>query len=200
MLTSLSTYRYNTKCLSGFTRGYGRTCFLEVSEPSTPHNETVSPHSQSPSALTELIRQSLSNEDSPTDTEDEEALGSSGVQPVTVREGIISQPNERTSLLLKKVAYGPKGTPTHGSVQDLEDQNTLCETWGESMKGFYAQSKRQAVYAVRIVENPKSWDKKQIFQQAVKQPASYIAPVILGLLLNVLDALSYGMAILTSSL
>ena len=168
---------------------------VEVSEPSTPHNETVSPHSRSLSALTELISQSPATEDSLNDTEDEEAIDSSGVLPVTVREGIISQPNERTSLLLKKVAYGSDCTPTHGSVQDLEDQNPICGIWGKKVKGVYVQSKRQAVHAMRIAKNPKSWNNKQMFQQAVQRPASYIAPVILGLLLNVLDALSYGMAI-----
>ena len=173
---------------------------LEVSEPSTPHNETVSPHSQSPSALTELIRQSPLDEDSPNDTDDEGILSISGVQPVIVRDGIISQPSERTSLLLKKVTYGSEGRPADGSVQDLEDQKTLCESWLKRVKGVYAQSKRQAISAARKVENPKSWGKKQMFQQAVKRPASYIAPVILGLLLNVLDALSYGTQIFMSSL
>ena len=165
---------------------------LEVSEPPTPHNETMSLHTHSPSTLTELIRQPPSDEHSSNDTEDEEAFTTSGVQPVVVREGIISQPSERTSLLLKKVNYGSGGILTEGSVQDLENQKSLWATCGKRVKGFFYQSKRQAISAVMTLDSPKSWDKKQIFHQVIKQPASYLAPVVLGLLLNVLDALSYG--------
>ena len=177
-----------------------REIIPEVSEPSTPHDETVSAHSHSISALAELLRQSLLAEESPHDTEDEEALRSSGVQPVTVREGIISQPHERTSLLLKKAAYCSDSSPKYGSVQDLENQQTTFEILGNRIRGLYVRSKRQAVYAVRRIENSEKWDGRQIFQKVVKRPASYIPPVILGLLLNILDALSYGTTVSVSYL
>ena len=45
---------------------------------------------------------------------------------------------------------------------------------------------------ISIVTNPKSWDRKIFWQQGVVQPVSYLPAVVLGLLLNVLDALSYG--------
>jgi SulP family sulfate permease len=47
----------------------------------------------------------------------------------------------------------------------------------------------------RIVFNPKRWNRKAIWQNAVVEPVGYLPAVILGLLLNILDALSYGMSI-----
>ena len=165
----------------------------EVSELSTPQNEPASYHARSHSALTEMIRQSPPNEDSSNDTEDEGPLRSSGVQPVTVREGIISQPHEQTSLLLKKAAYGSGQSPIYGSAHDLENQRLPAQTLAARLNDAYTHSKAHLIHAFRVVENPKSWDGKEIWTHAVKRPASYVPPVILGLLLNVLDALSYGM-------
>ncbi len=145
-----------------------------------------------------MIYKAPSTDDSPTDTEDEGEPTDTGVQPVTVGEGIISQPNERTVLLLKKVAYGSDSTPKQGSVHDLERQNTFCHLWERRVKGFYTQSKRQAINVLRTLEHPETWDKKEVFHQTIEKPAGYVPPVILGLLLNVLDALSYGKTLLVS--
>lgn len=41
--------------------------------------------------------------------------------------------------------------------------------------------------------NPRQWDRKAILQKGVIFPASLLPAVLLGLLLNILDALSYGM-------
>jgi len=46
---------------------------------------------------------------------------------------------------------------------------------------------------VRVVTNPKSWNTHDVWNYGIRQPGSYIPPVLLGLLLNILDALSYGM-------
>ena len=166
----------------------------EVSEPPSPQNEPISSHVRNTSALTSMIHRIPSTEDSQSETEDDVESTNVGVQPVTVREGIISQPNERTSLLLKKVAYGSDSTPKNGFVDDLEGQGTFYQQWGKKVEGIYTQKKRQAIHAVRTVEHPKAWDRKEIFHYAVQTPAGYLSPIILGLLLNVLDALSYGMA------
>lgn len=44
----------------------------------------------------------------------------------------------------------------------------------------------------RIISNPKSWNIRQIAIKVVVQPVSMLPAVFLGLLLNLLDALSYG--------
>ncbi|KAJ6100920.1 hypothetical protein N7499_000550 [Penicillium canescens] len=45
----------------------------------------------------------------------------------------------------------------------------------------------------RALANPKTWDRRILWQEAVVRPASLVPAVLLGLLLNILDALSYGM-------
>jgi SulP family sulfate permease len=47
--------------------------------------------------------------------------------------------------------------------------------------------------AIQTLGHPRTWDKKAVFRVAVVEPAGYLPSVILGALLNVLDALSYGM-------
>ncbi|PKS10464.1 hypothetical protein jhhlp_002215 [Lomentospora prolificans] len=44
-----------------------------------------------------------------------------------------------------------------------------------------------------IVFHPRKWDTRAILRSAVVRPASYLPAVLVGLLLNILDALSYGM-------
>jgi SulP family sulfate permease len=41
--------------------------------------------------------------------------------------------------------------------------------------------------------NPKTWNRQSIWKQCVIHPSSFLPAVLLGLLLNILDALSYGM-------
>lgn len=46
--------------------------------------------------------------------------------------------------------------------------------------------------ARRTIASPKTWNARTLWGSVIAKPASYIPAVILGLLLNVLDALSYG--------
>lgn len=41
--------------------------------------------------------------------------------------------------------------------------------------------------------NPKSWDRRTVWEKGIVHPVSLLPAVLLGLLLNILDALSYGM-------
>lgn len=166
---------------------------LEVSEPASPQDSPSPRNSPPTSALTKMIRQSPPSEDGYSeDTVGETALRSSGVQPVTVGEGIISQPTERTALLLKRAVYGSEESPIYGSVQDLESQNNLAGSPMGRLHAALARSRAQTAWIVRAATNPKSWDRDQLWQQGIRRPASYVPPVMLGLLLNILDALSYG--------
>lgn len=45
----------------------------------------------------------------------------------------------------------------------------------------------------KTICNPRTWDKKFIYENGVHLPVSLLPAVFLGLLLNILDALSYGM-------
>ena len=156
----------------------------EVSEPSSPHI-SYSPHRlPCQSALTKLIQNSPTFEEEDHSTDDEEPIATAGVQPVTVHEGILSQPGESTPLLSQRTAYG--------TIKDVESQKTHYEA--PDSKGL------RAVQIVRdrnfdswnIATNPKSWNKEGFWKIGIRQTAGLLPSVVLGLLLNVLDALSYG--------
>ncbi len=165
----------------------------EVMEPSSPHNSESSPKSPGKSALTEMIRNWPPIDQDTPNTDDEDALAGNGIQPVIVKEGIISQPSEQTSLLLKRSAWGQYGSLAYASVRDLESQKKVKQGPLEFIKMAAARSQDWTAKYGRVVANPKSWNWHTIWKQGVRQPIAYLPPVMLGLLLNILDALSYGM-------
>lgn len=164
----------------------------EVSEPASPHSVNSSRVSHGTSALTEMVRKSPVTEEGCTETREDNILAKSGVQPVTVSEGIISQPDEQTALLLEQLAYGSDRSNQYGSVQDLENQEAVGKGRISQFRRRLRRSSEHGGHLIQRVTNPKSWDRKAIVEHGLRRPANYVAPVILGLLLNILDALSYG--------
>lgn len=75
---------------------------------------------------------------------------------------------------------------------DLEGDLEVSTAWprfGRVISRPFRRGRR----AVRALGHPSRWNKKKIWQKTVAEPAGYIPAVVLGALLNVLDALSYGM-------
>ena len=91
---------------------------------------------------------------------------------------------ERTPLL--------SGEPSEGdsASEDLESQKAQPrKNWlVATADGLHDLGQR-----VVVVANPKSWNAKAVWQTAFVTPASCLPAVCVGLLLNILDALSYGM-------
>ena len=159
----------------------------EVSEPSSPHSSHYSQHSQCESALAELIRKSTGTEEGTQDTDSEEATGIGTFHSVTVREGIISQPGERTTLLPERTAYG--------TIRDIESQKPPIplEKSQKNGRALDVQHIKNRFFAyMTVAANLKSWTRQDVWRYGISRPASLVPSVILGLLLNVLDALSYG--------
>ncbi|KAJ5606124.1 hypothetical protein N7510_008905 [Penicillium lagena] len=94
--------------------------------------------------------------------------------------------NERTSLLSKTRT---KSSGNYGLVNDVESQG------GSTPRSSNAFIKCISTIAksARILSNPKAWNKRALWKQGVVYPISLLPAVLLGLLLNILDALSYGM-------
>ncbi|PIB01001.1 hypotheticalsprotein [Cercospora beticola] len=82
----------------------------------------------------------------------------------------------------------------YGTTPDAEGQPVARE----GVRGFWNRwvprtpSVNAAKHSVKTVANPKSWDARKMYQAAIVQPISTLPSVFLGLLLNLLDALSYG--------
>lgn len=98
--------------------------------------------------------------------------------------------SETSSLLPNK---RPQSRKHYGSTTtDVEDQR---HGLGPRPAKFWTRvsgAAHSAVDGFHRATNPKSWDREAIFQAAVVEPVSALPAVFLGLLLNVLDGLSYG--------
>ncbi|KAF3389358.1 hypothetical protein F1880_004104 [Penicillium rolfsii] len=148
------------------------------------HSVLLDPASASASsALTEMIRKpdvSLADEDA-------KPINDASFSPLsTIDDESEPRDTERTSLLSKARSKSPHH---YGSIEDIESQG------GAARRASTAFTK--SISAVgkwsRVVSNPKAWDRRAIWQDGVVYPVSLIPAVVLGLLLNILDALSYGM-------
>ena len=158
----------------------------EVSEPASLERIPYSNRSPGTSILTELIKNSPPTEETSPATEEDFAFDSSGITPVVISRGIISQPHERTLLSLKK-----NQVSSYGSIHDIESQ-TVHKRLVSKLRSDLTWSIEYVYSSMGIFMNPKSWNRQAIWENGILQPASYVPPVILGLLLNILDALSYG--------
>lgn len=108
----------------------------------------------------------------------------------TIRGSIASTepeiPTERTSLLATPRA---KYDNNYGSAGDVEDQR-----FERSIpRGVFPTAASNVRKCCWVLSNPKCWDRRAVWRQGVVYPISLLPAVFLGLLLNVLDALSYGM-------
>ncbi|KAF2223122.1 sulfate transporter family-domain-containing protein [Elsinoe ampelina] len=77
-----------------------------------------------------------------------------------------------------------------GHDADLESQDTTFGRW-HRIQIPYQPWRDQVIKAHQIILNPKSWNKEKI-SRAIVQPVFVSPAVFLGVLLNLLDALSYG--------
>ena len=148
----------------------------EVSEPVTPDGSQTD-RDPAVSALTMMIQDSSPNSYRDSGETDKP-------QSRTPHYDEQSEADESTSLLGKR-----KASAVYGDLSDIERQHELRRhpkaAWQVALDslrtGFYTAS------------HPKAWSGKAIYQEAVARPVKLLPSVFLGLLLNILDALSYGM-------
>ena len=165
----------------------------EVPEPASPGSLHSSRKSPGLSALSEMFRKTPPSDEETTDTEQDDQLEDSlGLRPVTVQEGIISQPHERTVLLLRKHAYGSNRADAYGSIQDIESQKVRNQNALHIIWETYRKVGNRSRSIARTAVHPKSWNCQAFWIYGVRQPLELFPPILLGLLLNILDALSYG--------
>lgn len=166
----------------------------ELSEPVSPSSMPSSRKSPGMSALSEMFKSTPStDEGDPCANDEDESIGSSRLGVVTVQEGIISQPTEQTALLLREQAHRSNVKTRQSYIGDLENQKSNQSTTTERrFKKVVVATAGYSKSAFMKIIHPKSWKTKTVWDEALLKPAGYIPSVILGLLLNILDALSYG--------
>ncbi|KAJ6017649.1 hypothetical protein N7451_001028 [Penicillium sp. IBT 35674x] len=135
------------------------------------------------SALTEMIRHPTSN------SLEDHGRPISEIEPFPPLPTTHDEPErdtERTSLLTKR---RPKSPHNYGAVEDVESQGGITSRSSTVL----GKSLATVAKCSRTMMSPKSWDRRAMWEQGIVHPLSLVPAVLLGLLLNILDALSYGM-------
>lgn len=188
--------------LSRTGEGLHRHTIAEVSEPVSPEN---GPTSKSPgkSALTNMLKRSPpstsppqlgeDHNDKPTHTADGNEDSQEQRRLIITPNGLAVDSSERTPLLWKDNAFETHHPDWIRGQQDIERQELRRRVSWPKLRNVILWPREKGLDIARTVLNPKRWDRKAIVQKAVIEPFGYLPAVILGLLLNILDALSYGM-------
>lgn len=98
----------------------------------------------------------------------------------------LAHAHERTALL----GGDRKSSIQFGSLNDVERQYSGRVGGLRRKLKVTAGKARSCAY---VISHPKTWSPRAIYQEVLVHPASLLPAVFLGLLLNILDALSYGM-------
>ena len=143
------------------------------------------------SALTEMIRTSPS----PNSTHDGAAEGRStrngSASLRSVTSATSPDATENTPLLRGQVQAKPQRRRLEEVVADLEDQKTDIRASPQPTQ-FIHQAIRKCRSCAHTLKHPKTWNPRAVWREGIMHPASLLPAVFLGLLLNILDALSYG--------
>lgn len=103
-------------------------------------------------------------------------------------ELLVATPTTERTALLPKVTP-PKPLHNYGSVEDVESQDPM----GKRERSAFQEALSHVSSCFRVLASPKSWDGRAVWKHSIVHPVSLLPAVFLGLLLNILDALSYGM-------
>lgn len=170
----------------------------EVSEPVSPAT-LPSPQHESPgtSVLTEMLRHSPPSASNVKPTEP----GQLNCKPTQKRLHVVAgmqtssgaRPvvDERTALLAPLGERKPQRPAIH-EVRDLERQQSLDKTLHPGIGLPSSWWNKGSLASARVIVHPRSWSLQAVWRHGLVEFASYVPAVILGLLLNILDALSYG--------
>jgi SulP family sulfate permease len=183
--------------------GLHRDTILEISEPVTPETGPSSNKSPGTSVLTTMLRRSPPSTSPPNEAGHHSAGYSQGGDAtedcreegrlIITSNGVRLDATERTPLLTKDTSFETHHPDWIRGEQDLERQDHSHRTWPK-LQNVLSWSRERGTEIARTVLNPKRWNRKVIWQNAVVEPVGYLPAVTLGLLLNILDALSYGMS------
>lgn len=159
----------------------------EVSEPQSPEDTGDTTEAQ-PSALSNLIRHG-----SPSNGKDSKLLGYGtnsrysdwdqySTPSIIVDDGDDDAVTERTTLLPTERF---SGRPISGASKRPAGYGQKMEM---QFKNHWAKLKYASRDVVKTLSHPRQWDLRQVSSVTI----GGVAAVFLGLLLNILDALSYG--------
>ena len=145
------------------------------------------------SALTEMIRESAGMDRSAPGPVLGKQRVADGLKGVNLGKGNVCRPTERTTLLSQKAAYRSDKSPGYGSAQDLESLKAMKEPLNRGTTDHITQSGPGLYSNEGHLLGLNERNIKTVLTHGFSQTLHFLPSIILGLLLNVLDALSYGM-------
>lgn len=77
-------------------------------------------------------------------------------------------------------------------ASDLEGQKIYTKSWFNGFTKVTHRFEERISHGLSAVFHPRQWDRKAMWNNVVVTPVSCLPAVAVGLLLNILDALSYG--------
>jgi sulfate permease, SulP family len=178
---------------------------VEVSEPPSPENgieEAAILSPESSSMLASMLKSSPSRET--------EAWSARKVRPeanylevsrpkspsieaeAVSAERATEEASETTPLIRDTPPYLKPTNGKQSSPIDLESQNSIGQKWRHHFLQTVRHTRDRTLEVIRVGTHPKQWDRQALWKNIVVAPVSCLPAVIVGLLLNVLDALSYG--------
>ncbi|KAL7945943.1 sulfate transporter family domain-containing protein [Trichoderma barbatum] len=175
---------------------------LEVSEPPSPEDGEDGDRAvdeEGPSALANMLKKTSPPSSLPEQTSIPQARfenADAGQSQAAHTHDIQQQPqagetedSEYTPLLGRQAS----GSGASSSV-DIEGQKTVAQRkWLHGLAEQRQKVEHRIVRIAKVASSPRSWNRKAIWEATVVEPVSCLPAVAVGLLLNILDALSYGM-------
>lgn len=160
----------------------------ELSEPTTPNGfevrETPAPSAAQDALLRYTAGSSQGSDQRPPDAPDH-------VPEVIVTDE--DEPSDETEPLLPRERLSSNRKRRYDATSDLEDQATQPRgIWNRLGHRYPHASLKRASHFARTLATPKLWDLRQVAHVTIVRPISMLPAVFLGVLLNLLDALSYG--------
>lgn len=189
----------------------------ELSEPPSPEAIEVGESSEGPSMLAAMLRRSPPDdrhlsflkqdqvheenilESGESDREDLDGNPLFRERDVLIQHYPTDEPSEIAPLIpvvsRESRGYGTANGTANGTLWngDLESQKKPTPVaWTAHVAGSVRHKRGQLAGVFRVVSDPKLWDRRAIWENVVVAPVVCLPAVIVGLLLNILDALSYG--------
>ncbi|KAK3501260.1 sulfate transporter family-domain-containing protein [Neurospora crassa] len=186
---------------------------VNVSEPLSPETDVEST-AEGPSMLTTMLKRSppstiylpASRSDDGYEEDNSWENGESSrrgswkhpelVQP-TEREAEAADTSDEHAPLLRTTSrearhdYGMVTGSGHDA--DIEDQKSPKRRWTTRLAASARDRWDHIASITKVAATPKRWDRHALWKNIIVTPVKCLPAVIVGLLLNILDALSYGM-------
>ena len=168
----------------------------EVSEPTSPEEQSFFEHRKLPVSVLSNVFKSSSTKASSSD------IGSSskgqtsnsshtGEPYLVIKDASALKSGEAEPLVSKDITSNAKMKQAYGSIGDVESQNYTRKKSRANEKSWWEATKKIFDIWQNLLHS-KIWTQQGLWENFVLAPVYAIPAVLLGLLLNLLDALSYG--------